>query len=157
MTVSLTHKMKHMHIVDDSHKNQQLPLTRPLHPLQVKEVRCIVMPPQHGTHQDVTLPHDLPQHAYLKGLEPLGWLHTQPHEVSQMTPTDCIAHARMLGAHDEWDGERCIAVTCSFTPGSCSLTAYKLTPEVRALAPAYCVILLGVCVNGVCVNDSVTC
>ncbi len=27
-----------------------------------------------------------------------------------------------------WDGERCICVTCSFTPGSCSLTAYKLTP-----------------------------
>ena len=34
----------------------------------------------------------------------------------------------MLEAHKTWDGERCIVVTCSFTPGSCSLTAYKLTP-----------------------------
>lgn len=34
----------------------------------------------------------------------------------------------MLEAHKSWDGERCILVTCSFTPGSCSLTAYKLTP-----------------------------
>jgi pre-mRNA-processing factor 8 len=34
----------------------------------------------------------------------------------------------MLEAHKSWDGERCIVVTCSFTPGSCSLTAYKLTP-----------------------------
>lgn len=25
-------------------------------------------------------------------------------------------------------GERCILITCSFTPGSVSLTAYKLTP-----------------------------
>ena len=28
----------------------------------------------------------------------------------------------------EWDGEKTIIITCSFTPGSCSLTAYKLTP-----------------------------
>ena len=34
----------------------------------------------------------------------------------------------VLQSHKSWDGERCIAVTCSFTPGSCSLTAYKLTP-----------------------------
>ena len=34
----------------------------------------------------------------------------------------------MLEAHKSWDGERCIVVTVSFTPGSASLTAYKLTP-----------------------------
>ncbi len=34
----------------------------------------------------------------------------------------------MLESHKTWDGERCVVVTCSFTPGSCSLTAYKLTP-----------------------------
>lgn len=28
-----------------------------------------------------------------------------------------------------WDGEKTIVITCSFTPGSCSLTAYKLTPR----------------------------
>jgi len=38
-------------------------------------------------------------------------------------------HAKMLEMHKSWDGERCIVVTCSFTPGSCSLTAYKLTPR----------------------------
>ena len=37
-------------------------------------------------------------------------------------------HAKMLEAHKSWDGERCIVITASFTPGSCSLTAYKLTP-----------------------------
>ncbi len=35
----------------------------------------------------------------------------------------------MLEAHRSWDGERCVLVTVSFTPGSCSLTAYKLTPQ----------------------------
>ena len=41
----------------------------------------MVMPPQAGTHQDVTLPSQLPEHRQLEGLEPLGWIHTQPHEV----------------------------------------------------------------------------
>ena len=41
---------------------------------------------------------------------------------------DVTTHAKMLQAHNSWDGERCVVVTCSFTPGSCSLTAYRLTP-----------------------------
>jgi PROCT (NUC072) domain len=57
-------------------------------------------------------------------------------QVNQLTPSDCVAHARMLGMHNTWDGERAIAVTCSFTPGSCSLTAYKLTPEGYSWAQA---------------------
>jgi pre-mRNA-processing factor 8 len=95
---------------------------------QVKEIRCIVMPPQWGNHQQVNLPAGLPEHDYLRDLEPLGWLHTQPNELPQMAPQDVTAHAKMLEGHKSWDGERCIVVTCSFTPGSCSLTAYKLTP-----------------------------
>lgn len=43
-------------------------------------------------------------------------------------PQDVTAHAKMLEANKSWDGERCVVITCSFTPGSCSLTAYKLTP-----------------------------
>lgn len=35
-----------------------------------------------------------------------------------------------------WDGEKTIVITCSFTPGSCSLTAYKLTP--RFVFDFYC-------------------
>ena len=33
-----------------------------------------------------------------------------------------------MADNPEWDGEKTIVITCSFTPGSCSLTAYKLTP-----------------------------
>lgn len=53
---------------------------------QVKEIRAIVMPPQHGDHQAVRLPAALPEHDYLGDLEPLGWLHTQPNELTQMAP-----------------------------------------------------------------------
>lgn len=41
---------------------------------------------------------------------------------------DVTMHAKMLESYKSWDGERCIVITCSFTPGSCTLTAYKLTP-----------------------------
>ena len=53
---------------------------------QVKEIRCIVLPPQWGTHQTVHLPNNLPSHEYLTELEPLGWIHTQPNELPQLSP-----------------------------------------------------------------------
>jgi pre-mRNA-processing factor 8 len=96
---------------------------------QVKEIRCIVMPPQWGTHQQVHLPSAVPEHDFLNDLEPLGWMHTQPNELPQLSPLDLISHAKILENNKQWDGEKCIILTCSFTPGSCSLTAYKLTPS----------------------------
>ncbi|CAM8877452.1 hypothetical protein QQ045_019150 [Rhodiola kirilowii] len=96
---------------------------------QVKEIRCIAMPPQWGTHQQVHLPSALPEHEFLNDLEPLGWMHTQPNELPQLSPQDLTFHARILENSKQWDGEKCIILTCSFTPGSCSLTAYKLTPS----------------------------
>lgn len=96
---------------------------------QVKEVRCIVLVPQIGTHQSVSLPRRLPDHEYLADLEPLGWLHTQPSELPQLPAQDVIMHSRIMSDNQSWDGEKSIIITCSFTPGSCSLTAYKLTPN----------------------------
>ena len=43
------------------------------------------MVPQHGTHQAINLPTALPEHEYLNDLEPLGWIHTQPNELLQMS------------------------------------------------------------------------
>jgi pre-mRNA-processing factor 8 len=77
----------------------------------VKEIRCIVMPPQLGNHQGVTLPHDLPDHEYLKDLEPLGWMHTQPNELPQLSPQDVTMHAGILDRNKGWDLERCVLIT----------------------------------------------
>lgn len=44
------------------------------------------MAPQWGTHQTVHLPNTLPNHQYLKEMEPLGWIHTQPNELPQLSP-----------------------------------------------------------------------
>ena len=62
-------------------------------------------------------------------MEPLGWVHTQPNELPQLSPQDVTAHAKVMADNPNWDGEKTIVITCSFTPGSCSLTAYKLTPS----------------------------
>lgn len=95
---------------------------------QVKEIRCIVMPPQLGTHQSVTIPTMQPEHEFLNTLEPLGWIHTQPNEHSELSAQDVTFHAKHMAENETWNGETCVVMTCSFTPGSCSLTSYKLTP-----------------------------
>jgi pre-mRNA-processing factor 8 len=96
---------------------------------QVKEVRCIVIVPQTGTHQSVSLPRRLPNHEFLADLEPLGWLHTQPSELPQLPAQDVVMHSKIMAENQSWDGEKTVIITCSFTPGSCSLSAYKLTPS----------------------------
>jgi pre-mRNA-processing factor 8 len=62
-------------------------------------------------------------------MEPLGWIHTQPTELPQLAPQDVITHAKIIDQNTTWDGEKAIIITCSFTPGSCTLTAYKITPQ----------------------------
>ena len=100
---------------------------------QVREVRCIVMVPQVGNHQSVTLPKALPNHEMLDELEPLGWVHTQPHELIQngiqvLPAPDVIMHSGIVEDNKKaWSGENEIVITASFTQGSCSLTAYKVT------------------------------
>lgn len=97
----------------------------------VKEIRCIAMVPQVGNHRYVKLPRQLPDHEHLEDLEPLGWIHTQPNEgrrLSQLPPQDVTIHAQTMADNKSWSGEKTIVITCSFTPGSCSLAAYKLTP-----------------------------
>ncbi|KAJ2783590.1 pre-mRNA-splicing factor 8 [Coemansia interrupta] len=101
---------------------------------QVKEIHAVVMVPQWGTHMQVHLPDRMPSHEHLRDLEPLGWIHTMPNEMTYLSPQDVTIHARILARtadkpKQRWDGDKTIAMTCAFTPGSCSLTAYKLTPQ----------------------------
>ena len=96
---------------------------------QVKEVHTIVMVPQWGTHQTVHLPNQLPEHEYLEDMEALGWIHTQPNELPQMSPYDCVTHAKIMADNESWELEKTAIITVSFTPGSCTLTAYKLTVQ----------------------------
>ncbi|KAH8423257.1 U4/U6-U5 snRNP complex subunit PRP8 [Aspergillus melleus] len=96
---------------------------------QVKEVRTIVMIPQVGNTREVQLSHQLPQHDYLKNLEPLGVIHTiSGNEPPYMTAADVTHHARLMNEHPSWD-KKTVTMTVSFTPGSVSLAAWGLTPQ----------------------------
>ncbi|KAL5343315.1 pre-mRNA processing splicing factor 8 [Aspergillus crustosus] len=96
---------------------------------QVKEVRTIVMIPQVGNTREVQLPHQLPQHDYLNGLEPLGVIHTiSGNEPPYMTAQDVTQHSRLMNAHSSWD-KKTVTMAVSFTPGSVSLAAWGLTPQ----------------------------
>jgi len=44
-----------------------------------------------------------------------------------LSPFDISLHAKFCVENPSWDAERCIVLTVSFTPGSCSLTCYKLS------------------------------
>ena len=107
-----------------------------------------MMVPQWGTHQVVNLPNMLPEHEFLEDMEPLGWIHTQPNEPTQLAPQDVTTHARIMADHESWPLERTSIITCSFTPGSCSLHAFKV-------CVIWCVSVCVVCVYeccGVCVS-----
>ena len=114
----------------------------------VREVRCIVLPPQVGSQSDVKLPDALPSHPALAGLEPLGWIHSQQRESPHLSPVDVQAHAALLkrsedasassssssaaaasgaGAVRAWDPEESVVATCSFTLASVTLSAHKVT------------------------------
>jgi pre-mRNA-processing factor 8 len=85
-----------------------------------------------GNHQQVTLPKSLPEHEILQDMEPLGWVHTQPNVIMQNTKQvlpapDVITHTNIVENNKSWTGQNEIIITSSFTQGSCSLTAYKVT------------------------------
>jgi pre-mRNA-processing factor 8 len=100
---------------------------------QVREVRCIVLVPQIGNHQSVTFPKKLPEDDLLKDMEPLGWIHTQPNELIQngvqvLPAPDVVTHSSIISDNpNTWTGKDEIIITTSFTQGSCSLTAYRVT------------------------------
>jgi pre-mRNA-processing factor 8 len=68
----------------------------------------------------------MPDSEYLRNLEPLGWIHTQGLETMHLSPYEISLHSKIISENVSWDPDRCIVLTVSFTPGSCSLTAYKL-------------------------------
>ena len=47
-------------------------------------------------------------------MEPLGWIHTQPNELPQLSPQDISTHAKIMADNPVWDGEKTIVITCRY-------------------------------------------
>ena len=41
-------------------------------------------------------------------MEPLGWIHTQPNELPQLSPQDITTHAKVMADNSSWDGEKTV-------------------------------------------------
>ena len=52
-----------------------------------------------NTPQVVHLPQRLPSHEYLREMEPLGWIHTQPNELPQLSTQDVTMHATVINVN----------------------------------------------------------
>jgi pre-mRNA-processing factor 8 len=68
----------------------------------------------------------MPESEFLKGLEPLGWIHTCPEDKNFLGITDAAIHAKFVSDNPNWQLDKTIVLNVGFTPGSVSLTAYKL-------------------------------
>eukprot|EP01053_Blabericola_migrator_P006065 Blabericola_migrator_1__6064@NODE_305_length_10106_cov_125_059269_g249_i0_p1_GENE_NODE_305_length_10106_cov_125_059269_g249_i0NODE_305_length_10106_cov_125_059269_g249_i0_p1_ORF_typecomplete_len2341_score504_88PROCN/PF08083_11/2_2e159PRP8_domainIV/PF12134_8/1_4e132U6snRNA_bdg/PF10596_9/3_4e100U6snRNA_bdg/PF10596_9/18PRO8NT/PF08082_11/9_4e89U5_2snRNA_bdg/PF10597_9/8_2e76PROCT/PF08084_11/6_3e46RRM_4/PF10598_9/1_9e43GIIM/PF08388_11/0_059_NODE_305_length_10106_cov_125_059269_g249_i0304210064 len=98
---------------------------------QVKEIKALVFVPQTGSHQSVTFPKQLPSHPILEDYEPLGWVQTTPNEAAP-SPADVCFTAGLLSPGpnkmNRLDVAAAIMLNVAFTPGSCTLSGYRLTP-----------------------------
>ena len=41
-------------------------------------------------------------------MEPLGWIHTQPNELPQLSPQGITTHAKVMADNSSWDGEKTV-------------------------------------------------
>jgi pre-mRNA-processing factor 8 len=62
----------------------------------------------------------------LKGYELFGWIHTSPEEKNQLSIPEALMHTKFLTENSGWSVDKSIILNVAFTPGSLSLTAYKL-------------------------------
>jgi pre-mRNA-processing factor 8 len=92
----------------------------------VREIKCIVIVPQVGNRDTFTIPSQIPESEFLKGLEPIGWIHTCPEDKNFLGFIDGASHAKFVSENPSWQLDKTIILNVGFTPGSVSLTAYNL-------------------------------
>jgi pre-mRNA-processing factor 8 len=52
-----------------------------------------------------------------------------PNELSNVSPQDITMHSKIINEGLLWSLDKAIVMTCAFTPGSCSMSAYKITEQ----------------------------
>ncbi|KAH3674624.1 hypothetical protein WICMUC_003170 [Wickerhamomyces mucosus] len=94
---------------------------------QIKEIKTIVIPPQQGALNSLSLSNipDSNSTELLEGLELLGWIHTQSLESQFMSASDVRTHSQLFSDHDS---EK-VNFVVSLTTGSISLSCFTLNEK----------------------------
>lgn len=56
----------------------------------------------------------------------MGWIHTCPDQKNALTLNEALLHLRFMSENSTWSLEKTIILNVGFTPGSISLTAYRI-------------------------------
>ena len=76
--------------------------------------------------------------SFYQEMEPLGWIHTQPNELPQLSPQDVTTHAKIMADNPSWDGEKTVIITCRYVEISDSVwVANSSVPAKRSHATGY--------------------
>ena len=70
------------------------------------------LPENVGSFQLKVLTVALFSFLFFQEMEPLGWVHTQPNELPQLSPQDVTTHAKIMADNPSWDGEKTVIITC---------------------------------------------
>lgn len=62
----------------------------------IREIKSIVMVPQVGSREGITLPYQTPESQFLKGYELFGWIHTSSEEKNQLSLPEALMHTKFL-------------------------------------------------------------
>ncbi|MDP2439047.1 MAG: hypothetical protein Q8P67_25150, partial [archaeon] len=108
--------------------NASSPLAR-----NIREVRVIVIPAQLGSLESVVLPEELPQHTLLQGLQPLGWIRTQPEPLDYITLPDL----QQTAAYFPDPQSAAVFVSCTLINNGFSLSAVTFQPRGYELLKKY--------------------
>lgn len=82
--------------------------------------------PQVGSRDGITIPHQMPESQFLKGYELFGWIHTSAEEKHQLTIAEGLMQTKFLNENPSFTTDKHIILNVAFTPGSLSLSAYRL-------------------------------
>ncbi|KAK6589199.1 JAB PAD domain [Cryptosporidium xiaoi] len=93
------------------------------------EVRCIAIMPQFGNNVSINMPNILPIHSTISELEFIGLIRTSVQEDFLMSSTDLNYLTGILNNNPGVTNNDLVLINCTFTPGSTTLSGYKVNQE----------------------------
>eukprot|EP00760_Papus_ankaliazontas_P008488 PhM_4_TR13843/c0_g1_i1/m.79014/K12856/PRPF8, PRP8; pre-mRNA-processing factor 8 len=97
-----------------------------------REIRCIVFPPQHGTHDTITFPLVMPKHALLSGLQPVGLVQTQFGNAMQPSAHEFQTTHQFLSANPELEPlmkQDYVLLSINVGQKTCKIVPYRFTHD----------------------------